>query len=55
MTELHDPEAMELTYNDLLVKSEDIYYSVTFTFDQAVMVEEHRVKAELGLTNVQAG
>ena len=40
LTELHDATAMELTYNDLLVKCEDIYDSVAFTFNQAVIVEE---------------
>jgi len=40
LTELHNPAAMELTYNDLLVKCEDVYDSVTITFNQAVMVEE---------------
>ena len=40
LTELHNPAAMELTYNDLLVKCEDVYDSVTTTFNQAAMVED---------------
>ena len=40
LTELHDPTAMEMAYNDLLTKCEDIYETVSFTFNQAVMVEE---------------
>ena len=40
LTELHDPTAMKLAYNELLNKCEDIYETVSFTFNQAIMVEE---------------
>ena len=34
-TELHDPTAMKLAYNELLNKCEGIYETVSFTFNQA--------------------
>ena len=40
LTELHNPEAMKITYLDLLNGCEQTYQSVSFTFDQAVLVEE---------------
>ena len=52
LTELHDPMAMELAYNHLLTKCEDIYETVSFTFNQAVMVEE---RTKLGLSNMRVG
>ena len=40
LTELHNPEAMKMTYLELLNKCEQTYQSVMFTFDQALLVEE---------------
>jgi len=40
LTELHDPTAMKLAYHELGSKCEYIYETVSFTFNQAVMVEE---------------
>ena len=40
LTDLHDPEAMKMDYPDLLDKCESIYRSVSFTFNQAILVEE---------------
>ena len=40
LTDLHDPEAMKMDYPDLLGKCESIYRSVSFTFNQAILVEE---------------
>ena len=40
LTSLHDPEAMKMSYPDLLSKCESIYQSVSFTFSQALLVEE---------------
>ena len=40
LTELHNPEAMKMTYLDLLNNCEQTYQSVGFSFDQAVLVEE---------------
>ena len=54
LTELHDPTAIELTYNDFLTKCEHIYESISFTFNQAVMVEE-RTREQQMLSLVWAG
>ena len=40
LTDLHDPQAMKMGYPDLLDKCENIYQSFSFTFNQAVLVEE---------------
>ena len=40
LTDLHDPMAMKMNYSDLLDRCESIYQSVSFTFSQAVLVEE---------------
>jgi len=40
LTELHDLTAMKLAYHELLNKCEYICEIVSFTFNQAVMVEE---------------
>ena len=40
LTELHDPTAMKLANNELLNKHEDICKTVSFTFNQAVIVKE---------------
>ena len=42
LTELHDPTAMKLAYHELLNKSMNTFMRlhVSFTFNQAVMVEE---------------
>ena len=47
LTSLHDPEAMKMSYPDLLNRCESIYQSVSFTFNQAVLVEERtRIQAK---------
>ena len=40
LTELHNPAAMTLDYLELLQKCEDVYETVSFSFNQAKMVEE---------------
>ena len=57
LTDLHEPRAMELTYNDLLTKYEQIYGSISFTLTKQSWwrnIQEIRVNVMLGLTNVQA-
>ena len=58
LTDLHDPRAMELTYNYLLTKYEHIYGSVSFTLTKQLWwrsIQEIRVNVTLGLTNVREG
>ena len=40
LTELHDSAAMTLEYPALLQKCKDVYETVSFSFNQAKMVEE---------------
>ena len=47
LTDLYNPDSMKLSYPELLQTCEQIYNSVSFTFDQAVTVEkETRIQAK---------
>ena len=47
LTDLYNPDKIKLSYPELLLTCEDIYDSISFTFDQAVTVEkETRTQAK---------
>ncbi len=50
LSNLFDPEAMKLSYTDLLLKCEDIFSSISVTNDQATNIELSTMVSILGWT-----